>query len=246
MEKRVKLRIKLVLIYLAIVLVIRGIYLIKKTPVLVSKWNAEDETYKLCTIRGKTDYDASDYTAYFKTGLSYEKITESNAEAYLGEKTLVFYRQEYEAAVFFDNDNYYYFYKAKGMEKYYYAGNLSAGWRADRQVRDTLRFPFPDVMSFHDIEHHETEDKEFFLEDLAAFFDRHNFEDMKEFYSRLSGELCAIDEENQTITVKAYGKTTDENGIVESGCIYDIVIDCKNRSVTGPGKDGSPYTINCG
>lgn len=229
----------LIIIVVSIIFCWGSIRVIKGKNVYINNWNDLEAEYRLCTVKGRVDdLDFSECTISFKTHMSLDEIIETNREDYVGKKDIYFYSFKYEAALFFRNDNYYFIYYNKDNDNYR-AGNLCARWTADGLWGANIKFPFPEAQDIY--EDYEDLEKEFDIDIMDEIFEKDDFETMKEFYSRLSPEICSIDEENQIITVKAYSNT--ESISWDSGYLYEIVIDCKNHTITGPTREGGTVTL---
>lgn len=145
----------------------------------------------------------------FTTKLSSEDLIETNREDYLG--NFVFYDErgeEHQSALFYADNNYYVLY-SNGEEKekiLYCAESLYAFWGLQGFYTACIYFPCPvklDITEGSIIYPSVSGVDNYF--DLL--FDRYTFEDCREFYERLDGSLCLIDEAEKTITVKAYQNT---------------------------------------
>lgn len=210
----------------------------QKVPVILNYWNDKKAQYTVCEIYGEVHYstwDTVDRTT-FVTEMTMDEIIETNKDDFLGMYTINYSHEKREAAVFFRDDNYFYIIKdeEEGRENIYYTSQLSGKWCADGMHNADIRYPFPDPFHIHDgmVEL----GKEIGYDYLGEIFNLYSFEDMKEFYSRLSDDLYTIDEENRTITVKAYGNTNNLSW--EGGYRYDIIIDFNNRTISGPDTKG--------
>lgn len=236
---------KAIILLVIVVCVVLAFALIKihnkKEPdkdVLINNWNDKKAEYPVCKIYGEIGkLSVLDCKLLFETEMSMEEIIETNKDAYVTTEMKYFYLSGSEAAIFFNNNNYYYVLEQGRKDNCYRAGNLCAQWSVDGFHTANIRFPFPEVEIFEENLVKDSSIREYF----TRIFDNYSFEYMKDFYSRISSDLCTIDEENQTITIKAYANT--ENISWDSGYLYEIVIDCKNRSITGPMQDGGTYTL---
>lgn len=214
----------------------------KEIPVMVSRWNGEGE-YPLCTIVGEAEpsRQAFVYGIYISTSMTMEEMIATNTEAFIGMETIYRDWKPYEAAIFYDNDSYFYIIentmpKAPG---YYIADCLYARWAGGNTLYADIRFPFPHAIRLSDEAADDFNGYYYYYH--IPIFDLHDFSEMKAFYSRLPDDLYSIDEENQTITVKAYGNTN--NVAWESGYKYEIVLDYKNRTISGPTRDGKTIVL---
>lgn len=115
---------------------------------------------------------------------------------------------------------------------------MCAEWSVEGLEVSCIKFPFPERLTFD-----ETCNMEGYIgkKSFDRIFDEYDFEYMKDFYSRISSDLRVIDEENQIVTIKAYADAKMTS--VDSGYLYEIVIDCKNHTITGPTQDGGTLTL---
>lgn len=215
----------------------------KEVDIISNKWNDIFAEYVFCTVTGKVSFSTGSETGsgYFETDASLEEMISANIEDYIGNGEIHWdgssprkeiKKEPAEAALFFSDDNYYYIFWEKETDVYI-MGNLCARWDGGSLHAADIRFPFPEpILFFENISKYW---------DIQYIFECHDFEDMKEFYSRISEEYYSVDEENQIIKVKAYGNTYSLSW--EGGYRYEIIIDCKNRTITGPTRDGGTITL---
>ena len=239
-----KKKIKPLIIVFLIVLVFLIIFRIpdRKGPdqrVLLNNWNDLEAQYAVCKISGEVEsLSLFKCKRWFETEMSLDEMIESNKEDYVTTEEKFFHFPEGPVAVFFSNDNYYYILEQGVRENYYEAGNLCAEWSVEGLESSHIKFPFPERLTFD-----ETCNMEGYIgkKSFDRIFDEYDFEYMKDFYSRISSDLRVIDEENQIVTIKAYADAKMTS--VDSGYLYEIVIDCKNHTITGPTQDGGTLTL---
>lgn len=246
MKKRTK---DVILISSILVAIIAGIIVTliiskeKEVPVVVMRWNGREE-YTLCEINGEVKPSSIDFTdgTFLRTDMTMQELIDTNSEAFIGMKTFFKNQEVCEAAVFYDKNSYFYIVddRENELSNYnYFADSLYARWSGGGYLYADIKFPFPDAIELRDEALEDSDGYEYYY--YVPIFDLHDFYEMKEFYSRFSDDMYSIDEENQIITVKAYGNTN--NVAWESGYNYEIVIDCKNRTIAGPGRNGSVMVL---
>ncbi|MGN0166041.1 MAG: hypothetical protein ACI39R_07635 [Lachnospiraceae bacterium] len=211
----------------------------EKVPVVLCQWNNDEAEYTVCEVVGEVSYSnlAGIDTVVFTTDMTMDEIIDSNSKDYVETHKVIYYFKQRDAAIFFNDNNYYYILEIENG--IYEAGGLWGNWEEDGFTSADINFPFPNRENFFDGMYETC--KELNYDAIGQYFKLFDFEYLKSFYSRLSDDLYDIDEENQIITVKAYGNTN--NIVWEGGMKYEIIIDCKEKTITGPSKDGGTITI---
>ncbi|MBQ8281348.1 MAG: hypothetical protein IJZ25_02980 [Lachnospiraceae bacterium] len=211
---------------------------IKTYPVIMELWNNELRTYTLCSVTGEVQKNttANDESVTFITEMSMDEIAGEHGD-YVGEMTINYFFKHEKVYVFCASDNYYCV--IKGEDNVYTAEPMYGKWQAGGYFSADIRFPFPEPRKFYD--EMDYYGKEGGYDIIGDIFELYSFDCFKEFYSRISDEYYSIDEVNQTITLKAYGNTNNISW--DSGYYYEIVIDCKNKTISGPGEDDSTIVL---
>lgn len=218
------------------------------TPVLLYPWNSSDIQYAVCYTTDEVSYSYSDSTLVqrvrFATKLSLEELIETNKEDYLGD--FVFREddgEEHQSALFYANNNYYVIFPdgEDDVKTNYRAENLAAIWCMDGFITARIYFPCPVNMSISQFNIRNASQYYGMDNYFNLLFENYTFEECKEFYEKLDSSLCLIDEEEKTITVKAY--QNNDNASWGKGYLYDITINFEEKSISGPYSPQDTKTI---
>lgn len=174
----------------------------------VSSWDDPHSRYIICEIEDKRfSPNYGDYYTTFRSDLTLDELAEQNGDFL---KRIKYYSRlmEYDANLYFHNNNYYVIFYVPGNDKfdaYYKAMSVSCYLYPEKGISiATAPLPMDLTLSSYVVtDYRETYDESY----LKYFFDNLTFEDVCEFYDKYENGVAEYDKENKLIYVDVREKT---------------------------------------
>ncbi len=194
----------------------------RREKIQVNRWN-DGELYsfgKVKTIGDSTVNFLEKNTAFYSS-VSKEKIVEENQKNYIGEIIYVDLPLEYEASLYYEDNNYYVLFQDE-KTGIYWVQNCIMRYEMNGHC---INIPSPVyiLLSKDTIDLYQQDNQNV----LDYFFNYYTYEKAKEFYERLSSDYVIFDDENQKIILA--GKEISSDNVIKNFLTIDFV----NRTMTG-------------
>ena len=200
--------------------------------VVVYNWNGLNKEYIIAHTTGKTGHDSTYCKSYMSVDKSLDELKGENDDC-IGEFTYHCDCTEYEGLMFYDDNNYYCIYKTEYEKNYYSIRNMYS------KVTIHNKTYVPTIMELDISEGIIKIYREKFDEDYTdIFFDYYTYDEIKEFYMRMSEDYYDIDEENKKISVRGYDV---RNNVYVDNC---LTFDFNSKTITGLDSDGTAVNFN--
>jgi len=175
----------------------------------VSSWNDPYSRYIICEIENNDiSTNFTDAFATFNSKLTLDELAEQNDD-FIGKTTYYLRHLEYDANLYFSDNNYYVIYhvpKTEQVDEYYKALCMSITINSNTDIpRVTLPFPMYLSLTPNIVNSHNEKSEKY----VDYFFDRFTFEDSCEFYERYTNGVAEIDYDNKLIYVDAREKNSE-------------------------------------
>ena len=200
--------------------------------VVVYNWNGLNKEYIIAHTTGVTDSEAVYCSSVMSADKSFDELKDENDDC-IGEFTYHCHCDEYEGLMFYDDNNYYCIYKTEFEKRYYFIRNMYS----NVTIHNIMYVPT--IMEINIGEDFIDMYREDFKKDYTdEFFDCYTYDEIKEFYMRMSKDYYSIDEENKKISVRGYDV---RNHVYVDNC---LTFDFNNKTIMGVDSDGTTVDFN--
>ena len=200
--------------------------------VVVYNWNGLNKEYIIAHTTGKTGHDSTYCKSYMSVDKSFDELKGENDDC-IGEFTyhLCDY-DDYEGLMFYDNNNYYCIYKTEYEKNNYSIRNMYSVVTIHNIIY------VPTIMEINLSEAIVNGRRDEKMDYTDIFFDYYTYDEIKEFYMRMSEDYYDIDEENKKISVRGYDV---RNRVYVDNC---LTFDFNSKTITGLDSDGTAVDFN--
>ena len=201
--------------------------------VVVYNWNGLNKEYIIAHTKGKTGYDSTYCKSYMSADKSFDELKGENDDC-IGEFTyhLCDY-DDYEGLMFYDDNNYYCIYKTEYEKNYFSIRNMYSVVT----IHNIMYVPTIMELNLSEaiVNRRRDDDNKDYTD---IFFDYYTYDEIKEFYMRMSKDFYSIDEENKKIAVRGYDV---RNHVYVDNC---LTFDFNSKTITGVDSDGTTVDFN--
>ena len=140
---------------------------------------------------------------------------------------------DYEGLMFYDDNNYYCIYKTEYEKNYFSIRNMYSVVT----IHNIMYVPTIMELNLSEaiVNRRRDDDNKDYTD---IFFDYYTYDEIKEFYMRMSKDFYSIDEENKKIAVRGYDV---RNHVYVDNC---LTFDFNSKTITGVDSDGTTVDFN--
>ena len=200
--------------------------------VVVYNWNGLNKEYIIAHTTGKTGSEAVYCSSFMSADKSFDELKDENDDC-IGEFTYhICDYDEYEGLMFYDNNNYYCIY-TEYEQNYYSIRNMYS----NVTIHNIMYVPTIMELNLSEgiVEGRIGTSN---IDYTDIFFDNYTYDEIKEFYMRMSKDYYNIDEEKKRISVRGYDV---RNHVYVDNC---LTFDFNNKTIMGVDSDGTTVDFN--